>query len=53
MLLIASHDIALIDQLGCRRIALSQGRLQVEEEEDVVAEYAERLATEQDRERWL
>lgn len=26
-LLIASHDIALIDQLGCRRIALADGRL--------------------------
>lgn len=33
-LLIASHDIALIDKLGCRRIALEEGRLQVEEEED-------------------
>ena len=27
-LLIASHDIALIDKLGCRRIALEDGRLQ-------------------------
>ena len=27
-LLIASHDIALIDQLGCRRIALEDGRVQ-------------------------
>lgn len=42
-LLIASHDIALIDQLGCRRIELKNGALHVEEEEDVVAEYAERL----------
>ena len=33
-LLIASHDISLIDKLGCRRIALDQGRLQVEHEED-------------------
>ena len=33
-LLIASHDIALIDKLGCRRIALEQGRLQGEDEED-------------------
>src|SRR5210317_987931 len=41
-LLIASHDIALIDQLGCRRIALESGRLQVEQEDDVVAEYVER-----------
>jgi cell division transport system ATP-binding protein len=51
-LLIASHDIALIDQLGCRRIALANGALQVEEEIDVVAEYAERLETEQERENW-
>lgn len=29
-LLIASHDIALIDRLGCRRIALEEGRLQQE-----------------------
>lgn len=29
-LLIASHDIALIDRLGCRRIALEDGRLQQE-----------------------
>lgn len=27
-LLIASHDIALIDKLGCRRISLEDGRLQ-------------------------
>ena len=35
-LLIASHDISLIDRLGCRRIALEEGRLQqpVEEEDD-------------------
>ena len=51
-LLIASHDIALIDQLGCRRIALENGSLQVEEEEDVVAEYRERLEAEQVRKQW-
>jgi len=51
-LLIASHDIALIDQLGCRRIALADGSLQIDEEEDVVAEYAERLEAEQGREPW-
>ncbi len=33
-LLIASHDISLIDKLGCRRIALEQGRLLVGDEED-------------------
>ena len=40
-LLIASHDISLIDQLGCRRVALADGR-EVEEEEDdaFVDEYA-------------
>jgi cell division transport system ATP-binding protein len=51
-LLIASHDIALIDQLGCRRIALEGGSLQQQEEEDPVAEYVERLETEQERGRW-
>ena len=33
-LLIASHDISLIDRIGCRRIALENGRLAVTEEED-------------------
>jgi cell division transport system ATP-binding protein len=33
-LLIASHDIALIDKLGCRRIALEDGRLQESGETD-------------------
>jgi cell division transport system ATP-binding protein len=51
-LLIASHDIALIDQLGCRRIALADGSLQVDEEEDVVAEYRERLEAEQADDGW-
>ncbi len=51
-LLIASHDIALIDQLGCRRIPLAKGALQIEEEEDVVAEYAERLESEQEQQGW-
>ena len=32
-LLIASHDISLIDKLGCRRIALEDGRLQQAAEE--------------------
>lgn len=43
-LLIASHDIALIDQIGCRRIALENGALASDEEEDVVAEYGAGLA---------
>ena len=52
-LLIASHDLALIDQLGCRRIALSQGTLQLDEDDNVVAEYAEHLTAEQEREQCL
>lgn len=32
-LLIASHDIALIDQLGCRRIALEDGREKIKSDE--------------------
>lgn len=51
-LLIASHDIVLIDQLGCRRIELEGGSLQQQVDEDPVAEYVERLETEQERERW-
>ena len=52
-LLIASHDIALIDQLGCRRIPLENGAVAEEEEEDVVAEYRERLEAEQVQQQWL
>lgn len=33
-LLVASHDISLIDRLGCRRIALEDGRLQRDTEPD-------------------
>ena len=33
-LLIASHDIALIDRMGCRRIALDEGKLVPDEEEE-------------------
>ena len=33
-LLIASHDISLIDRMGCRRIALDEGRLVPDEEEE-------------------
>jgi cell division transport system ATP-binding protein len=38
--LIASHDIALIDRLGCRRIELENGRLRqdAEQEESIVGE---------------
>jgi ABC-type polysaccharide/polyol phosphate transport system ATPase subunit len=51
-LLIASHDIALIDQLGCRRIPLVDGSLQTDEDDDVVAEYAEQLESERVRSEW-
>jgi len=51
-LLIASHDIALIDQLGCRRIALANGTTQVDQEEDPVAEYVEQLEAEKERDNW-
>jgi len=51
-LLIASHDIVLIDQLGCRRIPLENGTLQIEPEEDPVAEYVERLQAEQGHDSW-
>ena len=33
-LLIASHDISLIDRMGCRRIALAEGKLVPDEEEE-------------------
>lgn len=52
-LLIASHDLALIDQLGCRRIPLERGTLQVEEERDDVAEYFEGDEAPRGEERWL
>jgi len=40
-LLIASHDLALIDQLGCRRVPLENGALQIDEDRDEVADYFE------------
>lgn len=39
-LLIASHDIALIDQLGCRRIALEHGRVAESDDDAFVDDYA-------------
>jgi cell division transport system ATP-binding protein len=51
-LLIASHDIALIDQLGCRRIPLVDGSLLDDGDEDVVAEYMEELESERERRKW-
>lgn len=52
-LLIASHDLALIDQLGCRRIPLENGTLQVEEERDEVADYFESDEVTPGEDRWL
>ncbi len=52
-LLIASHDLALIDQLGCRRIQLENGALQVEEEHDDVADYFEGSDVPSEEDRWL
>lgn len=40
-LLIASHDIALIDKLGCRRIELEEGRLQRHGHGEFVEDYTE------------
>lgn len=50
-LMIASHDIALIDRLGCRRIALDEGRLvePVADEDAFEALETELIVSEQDR----
>ncbi len=52
-LLIASHDLALIDQLGCRRIPLENGTLQVDEERDEVADYFGGGEESSGQDRWL
>lgn len=52
-LLIASHDLALIDQLGCRRIPLENGTLQVDEEPDEVADYFGGGEASSGHDRWL
>jgi cell division transport system ATP-binding protein len=51
-LLIASHDIALIDQLGCRRIPLENGSLQQERVEDPVAAYFEEPQAHDGQDQW-
>ena len=51
-LLIASHDLALIDQLGCRRVALEDGQVQEPEEDDIVAEYAGQVGHAVERDTW-
>jgi cell division transport system ATP-binding protein len=51
-LLIASHDIALIDQLGCRRIQLENGAVAPEEDDDFVDEYAHEAAADLEPHPW-
>ena len=51
-LLIASHDIALIDQLGCRRIALEDGNLAQSVAEDPVADYFGNEAASEEASPW-
>ena len=52
-LLIASHDLVLIDQLGCRRIPLENGALQVAGERDEVADYFDGSDTKSQEDQWL
>lgn len=52
-LLIASHDLALIDQLGCRRVPLENGTLEVKEERDEVADYFEGDESSSGDDQWL
>ena len=51
-LLIASHDIALIDKLGCRRIALENGRLQNEFEDDFAIDFGGHLPSASEQDQW-
>ncbi len=51
-LLIASHDLTLIDQLGCRRVALEEGQVQEPEDDDIVAEYAGQAAHAAEQDTW-
>ena len=52
-LLIASHDLALIDQLGCRRIPLENGALQIAKERDEVADYFDGVEAPSQKDQWL
>ncbi|MFQ6003864.1 MAG: cell division ATP-binding protein FtsE [Woeseia sp.] len=52
-LMIASHDLALIDQLGCRRIPLENGQLKIEEEFDDVADYFGHVEPHSHEDQWL
>jgi cell division transport system ATP-binding protein len=51
-LLIASHDLVLIDQLGCRRIPLEDGALRNTDERDEVADYFESAPARSVEDRW-
>ena len=52
-LLIASHDIALIDKLGCRRIELDEGRLQQPQfEDDLVVHFEDDYLPQGDDDGW-
>lgn len=51
-LLIASHDIALIDQLGCRRIPLENGAVKVEEDDDFIDDYTHDAAIHVEPQPW-
>ena len=51
-LLIASHDLALIDQLGCRRISLENGVLQVGTPHDEVTDHSKRAEIHSQENQW-
>ncbi len=51
--LIASHDLSLIDRLGCRQIPLENGRLQVPKEDTAVDDYIADADTISGPEKWL
>jgi cell division transport system ATP-binding protein len=51
-LLIASHDISLIDRLGCRRIPLENGQIQVTAEDHHSDEYGSSYAEAEEDKLW-
>ena len=52
-LLIASHDIALIDQLGCRRVELDDGREVVtHDDDDYFGDYGDTSNPESEPQEW-
>jgi len=50
--LIASHDISLIDRQGCRRIALENGRLQQAEDDDPADHFGSPVVASTDGHPW-